>query len=341
MAENQGGDREKRRERIDRGVKVRSDGLYALLSWREIAYLIAPRALVYAALLVLPLLLPTLWQRVFCLTGIYALLAIAFDFLVSYVGFVSLGGALWMGIGGYAAGIVADKFGFSPALSLPIATFLGGALCTLLLLPTLRLRGIYFAIATFVYPFILSQVIEALQIAGGTLGLMNLPTINGDWAVIYTMAVCLLVVLFGLRRLVSEDIGVVFRSMMENDQAVNASGINIVLLKIIGVFVASCIGCFAGAYLCVLYGSVGMSFFALDFSILPIAAVVVGGSGSFAGALLGAAVLVPLTELIRGFGSLRMVAYSVILVLFVALKPVGLMPYLTRKYEQFERWVEV
>ena len=339
-AELQNG-REKRRERIDRGIKVRTDGLYALLSWREICYLVAPRALLIAGLLIAPLFLPTLWQRVFCLTGIYTLLAFAYDFLVSYVGFVSLGGALWMGIGGYTAGIIASEFGLPPVLTLPIATFLGGAVCTLLLMPTLRLRGIYFAIATFVYPFIFTHLIEALQIAGGTLGLMNLPTIQNDWVLIYTMAVFVLIVLFGLRRLVSEDLGIVFRSMMENDQAVMAAGINIVSLKIIGVYIASCIGCFAGAFLCVLYGSVSMSFFALDFSILPIAATVIGGAGTFAGALLGAVVLVPLTELIRGFGSLRMVAYSLILVLFVALKPVGVLPYLTRKYEQFERWVEV
>ncbi len=332
---------DRRRERIDRGIKVRTDGIYALLFWRELCYLIAPRALLTAALLVVPLFLPTVWQRVFCLTGIYALLAFAYDFLVSYVGFVSLGGALWMGIGGYTAGVFASEFGLSPLLTLPIGTFLGGALCTLLLMPTLRLRGIYFAIATFVYPFILTHIIEASQIAGGTLGLMNLPTIQNDWVVIYTMAVSLLVILFGLRRVVSEDVGIVFRSMMENDQAVSASGVNVTLLKVIGVFIASCIGCFAGAYLCVLYGSVGMSFFALDFSMLPIAAVVIGGSGVFTGALLGAFLLVPLTELIRGFGSLRMVAYSVILVLFVVMRPVGLMPYLTRKYQQFERWVEV
>jgi branched-chain amino acid transport system permease protein len=332
---------ERRKKRIDRGIKVRTDGIYALLFWREICYLIAPRALLVAGLLVVPLLLPTLWQRVFCLTGIYVLLAFAYDFLVSYVGFVSLGGALWMGIGGYTSGIFASEFGLSPLLTLPIGTFLGGAVCTLLLMPTLRLRGIYFAIATFVYPFILTHIIEALQIAGGTLGLMNLPTIKNDLIIIYTMAVFVLIILFGLRRLVSEDVGIVFRSMMENDQAVSASGINVIQMKIMGVFIASCIGCFAGAYLTVLYGSVSMSFFALDFSILPIAATVIGGPGTFMGALLGASLIVPLTELIRVFGPLRMVAYSVILVLFVALKPVGVLPYLTRKYEQFERWVEV
>ncbi len=84
----------KRKERIDRGIKVRSDGLYALMSWREMAYLIAPRFLLIAGLLALPLLMPGLyWQRVISIVCIYAIVAISFDFLAHYVGLVCLGGA--------------------------------------------------------------------------------------------------------------------------------------------------------------------------------------------------------------------------------------------------------
>ncbi|EFK09281.1 amino acid or sugar ABC transport system, permease protein [delta proteobacterium NaphS2] len=332
---------ERRLERIDRGIKARTDGIYALLSWREISYLMAPRTFLLMGLLVLPVFLPEVWQRVFCLAGIYSLLAIAFDFLFSYAGMVSLGGALWMGVGGYTVGILGSEFGLPPVFSLPIGTFLGGGICTVLLLPTLRLKGIYFAIATFIYPFIISHIIEALQIAGGTFGLADLPVIENGWVVLYVMAVLLTGIFFGIRRLVIEDVGMVFRSMMENDQAVSASGISITVLRTIAVYIASCIGCLAGGYLSVLYGWVGMSFFALDFSILPIAASVIGGPGTFAGSLLGAFILVPLTEFLRPFGPMRMVGYSVILALFVVLKPEGIFPYLTRKYNQFQRWVEV
>ncbi len=333
--------KERRRERIDRGLKVRTEGIYALLSWQEICYLMVPRTLLVAGMLIGPMFLPEVWQRVLSLAGIYALLAFAFDFLVSYVGLVSLGGALWMGMGGYAAGMLAYHCGLPPVLTLPIATFIGAAISTVLLLPTLGLRGIYFAIATFVYPFILSHIIEALQIAGGTFGLSDLPTIGNEWTNLYLMIVLVLLVMFSLRRLVSEDVGIVFRSMMENDQAVKASGINITFWKAGGVYLASCIGCFAGAYLCTLYGWVGLSFFALDYSILPIAVVVVGGAGTFAGALLGTLILVPLSELLRAFGPLRMTFYAFILAFFVAVRPEGILPYLTRKYHQFERWVEV
>ena len=333
--------REDRHQRLDRGIKVRSEGIYALASWREISYLLAPRAALVLGMLVVPALLPEVWQRVACLTGVYALLALAFDFLLSSVGLVCLGGALWMGVGGYIAGILASEFGWTPAVTLPIAALAGGGLCTVLLFPCLPLRGIYFAIATFVYPFLLSHIIEALQIAGGTLGLPGLPTIPNKWTALYLMMLLLNLIVFGFRRLLSEDVGLVFQSIRENDQAVKASGINVTGLKTVAVFIASTVGCFAGAYLCVLYGWTGMSFFALDFSVLPIAASVVGGIGTYTGALLGGVVLVPLTELLRAFGPLRMVLYAAILAIFVVARPEGFMPYLARKYSQFERWVEV
>lgn len=333
--------RERRRERLDRGIKVRTEGTYALVSWREISYLLAPRAALVIGMLVVPALVPELWQRVVCLAGIYALLALAFDFLLSSVGLVCLGGALWMGVGGYTTGILASEFGLPPAATLPIATVAGGILCTLLFLPCLPLRGIYFAIATFVYPFLFSHIIEALQIAGGTFGLIGLPTIPGKWISIYLMVALLIAVVFGFRRILGQDMGLVLRGIRDNDQAVWASGISVNFWKAVAVFIASAIGCFAGAYLCALYGWTGMSFFALDFSILPIAAAVMGGIGTFSGALLGSFALVPLTELLRAFGPLRMVLYAVILAIFVVGKPEGLMPFLTRKYYQFEHWVEV
>ena len=72
----------RRKERLDRGIKVRSDTVYAVASWREILFLLAPRAGMIVVLLIAPLLVPSLyWQRVICIMGVYALLAVGFDFL--------------------------------------------------------------------------------------------------------------------------------------------------------------------------------------------------------------------------------------------------------------------
>ena len=118
---------ERRRERIDRGIKVRTDGLYALMSWRELAYLIAPRLTLIAGLLLLPVLMPGMyWQRVISIVCIYALLALSFDFLAHYVGLVSLGGAFFVGIGGYLTALLNTEMGLSPLVTVPTAAVLGG-----------------------------------------------------------------------------------------------------------------------------------------------------------------------------------------------------------------------
>jgi branched-chain amino acid transport system permease protein len=332
----------KRKERLDRGVKVRSEGVYAIASWTEAMYLMAPRLFLVLAMIVVPLVMPSIYhKRLICLLFIYGLLAISFDFLTNYVGLVCLGGALFMGVGGYIAGSLNALLGLPPVLTIIIASLGGAAICTVLLLPCLPLRGIYFAIVTLVYPLLLGRIIEATRILGGTDGMPGLSTYPNPWVDLYLVIGVTGLVLFGLRRLVNEDIGLVFRGIKDNDQTVTACGVNITAYRTRAVYMASAIGCFAGAYLCHLYGWVGLSFFALDFSIIPIAAAIVGGMGTLVGPLLGSAIIVPLSEILRAFGGLRIVFYALILILFIAFRPEGLMKYFQRKYAQFEHWIEV
>jgi branched-chain amino acid transport system permease protein len=332
----------RRKERIDRGIKVRSEGLYALMSWREMAYLIAPRFILIAGLLALPLLMPGLyWQRVISIVCIYAIVAISFDFLAHYVGLVCLGGAFFIGVGGYIAGIFNAYFGMPPCLTIPLAAIAGGIFCTLLLLPCLPLRGVYFAIVTLMYPLFMARIIEAFDLFGGTDGILGIDSFSSAFVEQYFVVGILLVFLFGLRRMVNTDMGLIFTAVMDNDQAVRASGINITHYKALAVFIASAMGCLAGACLTHIYMWSGISQFALDFSILPIAATVIGGAGTLAGPVIGCLILVPVSELLRDFGTLRIVFYATILVAFILFRSDGIMAFAKRKYEQIERWTQV
>jgi branched-chain amino acid transport system permease protein len=329
----------RRKERIDRGIKVRSDGIYALLSWRELSYLTAPRFVLIAGMLLLPLIMPGMyWQRVISIVCIYALLALSFDFLAHYVGLVSLGGAFFVGTGGYLTALINTNLGMNPLLAIICATLIGGLFCTLVLLPCLPLRGVYFAIVTLMYPLLLARVIEALDILGGTDGILGIDSFPNAWLEQYWVIVVMLLFLFGIRRLVNTDLGLVLRAVKDNDQAVRASGMNITHYKALAVLIAASIGCMAGACLVHIYMWAGISTFALDFSVLPIAATVIGGSGTLVGPVLGCLILVPISELLRDFGTLRIVFYSLILLGFIVFRSEGLMVYGQRKYSQFERW---
>jgi len=304
-------------------------------------FLAMPRLLLILGLLVLPLTLDMYWQRVLCTAGIYALLALSFDFLAEYVGLVCLGGAMFIGFGGYTSGVLNSYFEWSPFLTIPIATLGGAVMSTLVLIPCLRLRGIYFAIVSFMLPLFSVYIIIALGLFGSTEGISALDTLPNIWVEQYVIIVAIIVALFAIRRLVNEDIGLIFRGIKDNDQAVRASGISITSYRIKAVFIASLIGSFAGAYLSHLYGWLGLSLFAMDFSILPIAAAVMGGMGTLVGPVIGAIILTPMSEALRGFGQLRVVLYCLVLIGFILYKPEGLMNYLERKYNQFERWEKV
>jgi len=333
---------ERRKERLDRGIKVRTDGIYAIMSLRELSYLTMPRLVLIVGLLILPLVMPDMyWQRVISIVCIYSLLALSFDFLAHFVGLVCLGGAFFIGTGGYIAAIMNTYFGMPPLLTIPIATVVGAGICTLLLLPCLPLRGVYFAIVSLMYPLLMARIIEALNILGGTDGIVGVDSFANRWIEQYFVILMVLLFLFGMRRLVNLDIGLVFRAVKDNDQAVRASGMSITFYKAIAVFIASAMGCLSGACLVHIYMWSGISQFALDFSIIPIAATVIGGAGTLVGPVLGCFILVPISELLRDFGTLRIVFYSLILVAFIVFRSEGIMVYGQRKYHQFERWVKI
>lgn len=333
---------ERRRERIDRGIKIRTDGIYAMMSWRELSYLSAPRLVLIVGMLILPLVMPGMyWQRVITITCIYALIALSFDFLAHFVGLVCLGGAFFVGTGGYLAAILNTTFGLPPLLTIPLATIIGAGVCTLLLLPCLPLRGVYFAIVSLMYPLFAARVIEAFDIFGGTDGIIGIDGFSNNWIEQYFVIGMTLIFLFGARRLVNMDIGLVFRGVKDNDQAIKASGMDITRIKAMAVFIASAMGCLSGACLVHIYMWSGISQFALDFSILPIAATVIGGGGTLVGPIIGCLILVPISELLRDFGTLRIVFYSIILVGFIVFRSEGIMVFGQRKYHQFERWTKV
>ncbi len=330
----------KRKERIDRGINVRSGDVFALCGWREMLYLAGPRFLPVLICLLLPLVLGTYWQKVLLSVAVFALLAISWDILAQ-TGMISLGQALFFGMGAYITGILNHYWEMPPVVTIPIAAVGGGLICTALLLPVLRLRGIYFSMVTLILPLMLVRLIEATRIFGGTEGLTGMTPIPSKWLELYVIIGAMLVALFGFRRMLSADYGLVLKGIRDNDRSVLNAGINIYWYKTQALLIASAIGAFAGAFLTHVYMFVGMPVFALDYSILPIAAAVVGGPGSLAGATLGAFILVPLSELLRGAGGLRIVFYGVFLVIFIVALPEGIFHFFQRKYHQFERWVEV
>ena len=332
-----------RRERIDRGIKVRSEDILVLASLRDLSYVLAPRLVVIAALLAFPLLqaiVSNYWQTVILNTLVIALLALSWDLLAS-LGLVSLGQSLFFGVGGYLAGYLNARLGLGPIAGIPIATIVGALASTALLFPLLRLRGIYFGMITFALPLLLMRVVETTGVLGGTEGLSGLTPLPGRVTELYLVTAAVLVTVYAFRRLGASDHGLVFQAIRDNDRAVMASGYSVQWYKAQAVFLAALPATFAGAFVTHHYQFVGMPAFAMEYSTLPLTGAVVGGAGSFLGAVVGSFILVPLSEMMREFGSLRVVIYSVMLLVFTVGLPEGIFRFVARKYGQRERLVPV
>jgi len=302
-----------------------------------------PRVLPVLILLILPLLKGVIglyWEKVLMNTCIIALLALSWDLMAS-VGLISLGQALFFGAGAYITGFLNYTFKLPPIVTIPLGTLGGAFFCTLLLLPVLRLRGVYFAIVTLTLPLLLARFIETTKILGGTEGMSALSPLPNIWVELYVPVLALLICLFGFRRLINEDYGLVLQGIRDNDRAVMSGAINIYWFKAQAVFIAGIAGAFAGAFMTHYYRFVGMPAFAMDYSILPLTSAVLGGVGTFAGPTIGAFILNPLSEFLRAVGSWRVVFYSAILIICVVGLPEGVFHYMRRKYHQFERMVDV
>ncbi|MBM3148571.1 MAG: branched-chain amino acid ABC transporter permease [Chloroflexi bacterium] len=306
-------------------------------------YLLLPRILPVVILLAMPLALELAgneyWAKVMVILAIMGIMAMSWD-LLRMAGMFSLGQGLFFGLGSYVAASLNHYLEWPIILTIPIGTIAGAILGTVLLLGTLKLRGIYFAMVTLAFPLLLVRAIQATNFMGGTEG-VKAAAFPDYWTIAYLAIAALLVCFFGLRRLMNSDWGLVARAIGQDDIAVTASGIDVTWRKIQVLFIASGIAAFAGTLMTHFLMYAGLSNFSLEYSILPVASVVIGGSGNFAGALLGSSLLTLATEALRALGALRIAIYSLLMVFFALMVREGIFPYLERRYHQFERKVKV
>jgi branched-chain amino acid transport system permease protein len=297
----------------------------------------------------------SLMLRIFNLCGIYIILALSLNLLNGFTGLFSLGHAGFMAIGAYVCALLTmspeqkvSNFFLTPIvpaladIQLPFipALIIAGAaagFCGFLIgAPVLRLRDDYLAIATLGFSEIIRVVLTNLQsITNGALGLKGLPKFASTYAV-WTLAV--LTILFVLA-LIRSAWGRNFMAVRDNEIAAQAMGIDAAKIKIISFTISSVLAGIGGALLGHLYNTIDpkMFSFSLTYNILLI--VVLGGNGSITGSCIAAIVVTVSMEALRfldgplnlifiktqGLPGLRMVAFSLLLLIVVIYRQKGLM----------------
>lgn len=293
-----------------------------------------------ALLLVLPLVIPT--GGVLSGLVIAAILFIALmglDIVMGYCGQVSLGQAGFMAIGGYTAGYLATQYEVAPVWGL----FAGMALSLLaalaLSLITLRLRGLYLALATLAFGLLVdSCAIGLSDITGGPSGLVGIPSFaigsldfTSPVAMYYLVVgidVALLLLLGGLMR---SSFGRALQAIRTDQMAAAALGVNVVQCKLIAFSISAILASLAGSLYAFFFHFLSPDMVGTSRSLELVAMLVIGGEGTLIGPLFGAALLTLLPTIFQPLAQWKTFASGALLVLSFLYLPEGLFGILARR----------
>ncbi len=265
------------------------------------------------------------WQSILVLVCINIIMAVSLNITVGNLGQITLGHAGFMSIGAYTAGLlmkggaIAGLPGY--IISLIAAGLLAAAFGVAIGLPVLRLKGDYLAIVTLAFGEIIRVVAENLEITGGAQGLAGIPRMN-DIPIIFLVTAFCIVVMYST---MTSRHGRAVLAIKDNEIAAQSSGVKITRYKTFAFTFSAFFAGVAGAIYAQNIGVISADVFNYNKSFDILVMVVLGGMGSFTGAILSSTVLTILPELLRGFADWRMIIYSIILILVMIFRPEGLM----------------
>lgn len=258
-----------------------------------------------------------------------AALAIGWNFIGGIAGYPSFATAGFFGLGAYTVALLMLR-GIPFAVALGGAAVVAGGTAAVLGLGILRLRGHYFAIATFGFAEALRELVANLPFAGSGTGL-NLPVFPGGqraFAVHFYVAMLLVLLLAAVATVavLRSPLGYGLRAIRDNEGAAEVDGVNTRAAKALAFVLSGLFGAMPGGIYAYRAAYIEPSdVFDVLFSIKPIIAAIVGGAGTLGGPVLGAAVFEGLKDLLWGrFLEFHNVFLGVLVVLIVVFAPRGL-----------------
>ncbi|MFV0352960.1 MAG: branched-chain amino acid ABC transporter permease [Oscillospiraceae bacterium] len=261
--------------------------------------------------------------------------AVSLNMVTGMLGQLVLGHAGFMLVGAYTAALFTLKMkelNWNLNQSLPIALVLGGLLAAvfglIIGIPALRLRGDYLAIITLGFGEIIRVVANNLSITNGAKGLSGIPSFSsrqdpaGMFNYLFLIAVITIFVsyTFGTSRH-----GRAVRAIREDEIAAEASGVHTTYYKLLTFMMSAFFAGIAGGLYAHYLRLIDPAKFDFNRSVEILMMVVLGGMGSITGSVISAGVLSALPEMLRGFATYRMLIYSVVLILVMLFRPMGLL----------------
>lgn len=314
---------------------------------------------VAGALLVLfPFMASDYWLYLACLVSINVAGATGLNILTGYTGLVSLGQAAFMGLGAYTVAIVQARWGTPVLFNLlagGLVAMLGGIVVGL---PSLRVKGLYLAIATIAASFIAHFLFANLRLTGGTAGLTLQPAtvfgvaLDTSFRLYWVIVPVTLLMLLGAANLFRTRTGRAFIAIRDRDISAEVLGIPLLRYKLLSFGLSSFYAGVAGGLWAYFFRVVTPESFPLLMSIFFLAAIIVGGMGSILGSILGAVFMTMVPELLKLIVDLlpggselavflspvRTMVFGLLIIVFLVFEPQGLAQMWRRLRRFFHLW---
>jgi branched-chain amino acid transport system permease protein len=306
-------------------------------------------AAVFIILMALPLFLDNYALGIFVMIFFWAYVGQSWNVLTGYTGHISLGHALYLGIGAYATTYLAQTFGLTPWVGMFAAGCIAVAIALFLGFLGFRfgIRGVYFVILTIAFAEITRLVVSHIEALGSFTGIFLdfKPSFynfqfRGNIPYYYISLGFMVASLIAVRIIEVSKVGRFIVAIREDEEAAQALGVNTFKYNMIAIaisaFMTSLAGAFYANYIYYLHPN---SLFGMSMSIELILRPIVGGLGTLFGPVIGSLILTPLSEISRayfakgGLEGLHLILYGILAILVVLFMPKGIIVYVKRLLE--------
>jgi branched-chain amino acid transport system permease protein len=274
------------------------------------------------------------------LISINAILAVTLNFILGYAGIFSMAHALFFGVGAYAATFAAMKLGAGFISATAFGMLLAALISLALALPALRVRGEYFVAASLGLQMLAITVFtEWKSVTGGIGGLTNIPAasifgfkLTEPEHYLVLSLVALIAIILIIRALVRSSFGRSLKALRDDEVAASAFGKNVAVIKTSAVVLSSALAAIAGSLYAFYLSFINVESFVLETSIQLMAMVIIGGTATLFGPIIGTVLILllpaglsyiphlPATEI----GSIQQIIYGLAMVLLMIFRPGGL-----------------
>ena len=303
------------------------------------------KAVTYGIGVLILILLPAVvkdvyWMHIINMILIYIIIISGMNLIMGYCGQFMLAQAAFYGVGAYTSAILSTKLGIPFWICLPAALVLTCIAGLLTSLPCLRVKSHYLAIVSLGLAIVLHEAMVNLEfLTNGPTGIIRIPSptllgiaVNTEHRYYFLLLPFTVLSVLFAKLILASRVGRAFIAIRESYTAAEAMGINHRLYKIIGFALSASYAGVAGSLYVHMVNFVSPDSFDLPELLLEIAMLVVGGIGTLAGPVLGAAVLSFAYEYLRALHTLQMVIYGAMILLFVLFMPHGLVTIKNRVF---------